>query len=64
MNGNPQQQVPSVPLPDVAVPPVDPDEAAKQEIKRLVPSNSELLKLAEQFPPPPEWLDEEEPRPF
>ncbi len=64
MNDNPQQQIPSAPAPDVTIAPLNPDEAAIREIKRLVPSNAELLMLAEQFPPPPKWLEEEEERPF
>jgi hypothetical protein len=64
MNDNPQPQISSAPAPDVAVGPLNPDEAAIQEIKRPVPSNAELLMLAEQFPPPPKWLEEEEERPF
>ena len=31
---------------------------ALAELKRITPSNEELLKLAERFPAPQEWYDE------
>jgi hypothetical protein len=31
---------------------------AAAELKKITPPNSELLKLAERFPAPPEWYDE------
>lgn len=30
----------------------------KAELKRMTPSNAELLKLADRFPPPPEWYED------
>ncbi len=36
------------------------DADAKAELKRITPPNAELLKLAERFPAPQEWYDEEQ----
>ena len=39
---------------------IDREEAeALAELKRITPSNEELLKLAERYPPPQEWYDED-----
>jgi hypothetical protein len=35
-----------------------------EELARLTPSNARLLELAAQHPPPKEWYDEDEERPF
>ena len=34
------------------------DAEARAELKRITPSNAELLKLAKRFPAPQEWYDE------
>lgn len=45
---------------DRAIPPSEENETAiLEEIKRLTPSHIDLLKLAEQNPPPKSWYDEE-----
>jgi hypothetical protein len=50
-----------------------PEEARNQEeqeaitsleIANMTPTNAELLRLAELFPPPPEWFENDEERPF
>src|SRR5436309_1571007 len=50
-----------------------PDEARSQEeqeaipfreIADMTPTNNELLRLAKLFPPPPEWFENDEERPF
>jgi hypothetical protein len=40
------------------------DIIAAKELRRMTPTNQELLKAAEHFPPPPEWYSEDEERPF
>src|SRR5690348_16852422 len=40
------------------------DILAGREISRMTPTNDELLKAAKAFPPPPEWFEEDEERPF
>lgn len=37
---------------------------ASQEVLSMTPPNDELLRMAERFPPPPEWFDANEERPF
>lgn len=36
----------------------------RKKLRRMTPSNKELLKAAKKNPPPPEWFSEEEERPF
>jgi hypothetical protein len=43
--------------------PISEEEAekrAREELARITPPNSELLKLAEKYPPPQEWFEGEE----
>ncbi len=35
------------------------EKAAAKELKRITPTNAELLKLADRFPAPQEWYDED-----
>jgi hypothetical protein len=42
----------------------DEERLAKQELKRVSPSNEDLRKFAAKCRPLPKWLDEEEPPPF
>lgn len=34
------------------------EEAARRELRRITPPNTELLKLADRYPAPQEWYDE------
>ena len=38
--------------------------AAARELARKTPTNDELLNAAKMFPPPPEWFEGEEEKPF
>jgi hypothetical protein len=40
------------------------DVVATKQLLRMTPSNEELLKAARNSPPPPEWFNEDEERPF
>jgi hypothetical protein len=40
------------------------DIFAAGDLASLTPTNAELLRAAEMFPPPPEWFEEDEERPF
>ena len=35
------------------------EQLAREELERITPTNEELLKLADKFPPPQEWYDED-----
>jgi hypothetical protein len=64
------RQSPAIPAADLQPPNVSSDdlvdeEAIKQEVAQLTPSNEKLLELVDKLPPPPpEWLDDEEEPPF
>jgi hypothetical protein len=40
------------------------DAAALEELRQITPSNDQLLKLAQNHPPPQSWFDEDEERPW
>jgi hypothetical protein len=40
------------------------DASISRDILNMTPTNEELLRLAEAFPPAPEWFKEDEERPF
>jgi hypothetical protein len=40
------------------------DVITVRELRRITPSNDELLRAAKMFPPPPEWFEEDQERPF
>ena len=52
------------PSPTKSDPIDDEEELAKQELKRISPSNDELRQFAAKCGPLPKWLDEDEPSPF
>lgn len=33
-------------------------------VRKMTPTNAELLKAADQFPPPSDWFEQDEERPF
>ena len=40
------------------------DAAARKELERISPSNAQLREWAKKNPPPPEWHEQEEERPW
>jgi hypothetical protein len=40
------------------------DIMAANDLLRMTPPNEELLNTAKSFPPPPEWFNKDEERPF
>jgi hypothetical protein len=49
---------------DVGFLPDQDEQAAAKKLLRMTPSNEELLKIAKLYPPPPEWFEKDEERPF
>ena len=35
-----------------------------EKLVKMTPTNDELLKIAKKFPPPPEWFEEDQEKPF
>lgn len=46
--------------PDVSLGPDQDELATAKEVVRMTPTNDELLRTAQQFPPPPGWFDGDE----
>jgi hypothetical protein len=40
------------------------DVITARDLRKITPSNDELLRAAKTFPPPPEWFEEDQERPF
>jgi hypothetical protein len=50
--------------PDVSLAPDQDELATAKEIVRMTPTNDELLRAAQMFPPPPEWFEGDEEKLF